>query len=328
MDIFYPFDLFAKWFTFDFLSLEVETRLGLAVEFFVYDVLKILLLLAIVTHIMGAVNFFLPVEKIRNFLTSRKFYGLDYFLASLFGAITPFCSCSSIPLFIGFLKAKTPLGVTFAFLITSPLVNEIAVAMFLAIFGWQLTLVYVVSSMLVGMVGGFVLEKLKLEKYIEPFILQMATTGSAEGGWVKTKTWQDFQKTLPNISKESFVLIRQIGVYVLIGVGVGAGIHGFVPANFFEEYLAVAGFWSVPLATILAVPLYANASGVVPVVQSLVAKGVEVGTALSFMMAVVGLSFPEAMILKKVLKWQLLVIYFGVVTLGIILVGYTVNVFF
>jgi hypothetical protein len=291
------------------------------VVFFVYDTLKIFLLLIIIVYLMSWARRYLPMEKFKTFLTSRKFYGLDYFFASSFGALTPFCTCSSIPLFIGFLQAGIPLGVTFAYLITSPLINEIAVAMFLGIFGWKVTLAYVIAGMGIGIVGGFIMGKLKMEKYVIDLTLQKKKCGcKAE----ETKPRSVFGQ----ISAEAWGIIGKIWIYILIGIGLGAAIHGFVPANFFEVYLQKAGWFAVPLAVILAVPLYSNATGVIPIIQALVVKGVPLGTALAFMMAIVGLSLPEAFMLKRVLKMPLLLSFFGIVTLGIILIGYLFNFLF
>ena len=321
MDIFYPLEAFSNWITFSLLNIEQGIQLGMSVQFFVYDTFKIFVLLLVITHFMSALRYYLPIEKLRDFLLKNKLYGIDYFLATVFGAITPFCSCSSIPLFIGFLEAKIPLGTTFAFMITSPLINEVAIALFLSIFGWQVTMLYIAVGILIGMTGGFILGKLKMEKYVEDFVWKIHSKKQNQPE-VKKET---FIKIFPQISKEAFGIIKKIALYIIIGVGVGAFIHGYVPEGFFEKYLESAGFWSVPLATILAIPMYANASGVIPIIQSLVAKGVPLGTALAFMMAVVGLSLPEALILKKVLKWQLLATFFGVVTIGIIVIGYLFN---
>lgn len=321
MNIFYPLEALANWLTFSVFGIEQGSHFGSSVQFFFYDTFKIFVLMLVITHFMSALRYYLPIHKLRDFLTTKKLYGFDYFLATIFGAITPFCSCSSIPLFIGFLEARIPLGITFAFMITSPLINEVAVTLFLGIFGWQVTLLYISAGIFIGMVGGFILGKLKMEKYVEDFVWKVHAQKQNQAG-VKRES---LIKIFPQISREAFGIIKKIALYIVIGVGVGAFIHGYVPEGFFEKYLESAGLWGVPLATILAVPMYANASGVIPIIQALVAKGVPIGTALAFMMAVVGLSLPEALILKKVLKWQLLATFFGVVTLGIILIGYLFN---
>ena len=319
-DTFYPLEVLANWLTFSVFGIEQGSHLGSSVQFFFYDTFKIFALMLVITHFMSTLQYYLPIEKLRDFLTKRKLYGLDYFFATVFGAITPFCSCSSIPLFIGFLEARIPLGVTFAFMITSPLINEVAIALFLGIFGWQVTFLYIAAGIVIGMFGGFILGKLKMEKYVEDFVWKVHAQKQNQ-----EQKKESLMKVFPQISREAFEIIKKIALYILIGVGVGAFIHGYVSEGFFEKYLESAGFWGVPLATILAVPMYANASGVIPIIQSLVAKGVPLGTALAFMMAVVGLSLPEALILKKVLKWQLLATFFGVVTVGIIIIGYVFN---
>ncbi len=322
MHIFYPFQWLADWLTFKLLALNVGSHLANSVQFFFFDSFKILALIVVITHLMSWLRYYLPIEKLRDFLTKHKFYGLDYFLATVFGAVTPFCSCSSIPLFIGFIEAEIPLGVTFSFLITSPLVNEVALALFIGMFGLKITVIYVLAGIIIGMVGGFVIGKLHLEKYVEDFVWKMKSQKQNPEAKKLSRI-----KVFKIISNEAFDITKKISLYVLAGVGLGAFIHGYVPQGFFGKYLQKAGWWGVPLAVILAVPLYSNASGVIPIVQSLVTKGVPIGTALALMMAIVGISLPEALILKKVIKWQLLAIFFGIVTLGIIIIGYLFNIF-
>ncbi len=321
MDIFYPLELFSKWITYDIFSIS-SSHLAGALDFFIYDSLKIFLLIVFITHLMSLLRFYLPIERLRDFLVSHKMFGLDYFLASIFGVVTPFCSCSSIPLFIGFMEARIPLGVTFAFLITSPLINEIAIGLFIGMFGMKITMIYVLSGILIGMIGGFVIGRLKMERYVADFIWDIKAQKLSKEE-IKRIPWHKVCKV---ISNEAWEITRKIMIYVLAGVAVGGLIHGYVPGGFFEVYLQKVGIWGVPLAVILAVPLYSNASGVIPIIQSLIAKGVPIGTGLAFMMATVGLSLPEAMILKKVLKWQLLATFFGIVTIGIIIIGYLFNI--
>jgi len=321
MDFFYFFKAFAEWFVYDFLVVSNEHLAGAAI-FFIYDTLKILFLIIFITHFMSFFRFYLPIEKLRNFLSSRRFFGLDYFLATIFGAITPFCSCSSIPLFIGFIEAHIPLGVTFAFLITSPLVNEIAIGLFIGMFGIRVTLIYILAGILVGMAGGFIIGKLRLEKYVADFIWKIQSKDINKNENKKIP----FRKIFKTVSSEAFGITKKIIPYIIIGIGIGGFIHGYVPEGFFELYLQKAGAWGVPLAVFLGVPLYSNASGVIPIVHSLITKGVPIGTGLAFMMAVVGLSLPEAVILKRVLKWQLLLIFFTAVTVGIIIIGYLFNI--
>ena len=327
MDIFYPLQKIADFLTFSLLGLKENSHLAQSLNFFVYDSIKIFILLLVINYLMAIIRYFIPTEKIRDFLTKRRWYGFDYFLASAFGVITPFCSCSSIPLFVGFLSSGIPLGVTLAFLITSPLVNEASIAVFIGLFGLKITLLYVFSGVVLGMIGGFFLGKMGLDKEIDETIRKVIENGKLNQRLeIETKKLP-LLVLLKQFWLEGWSLTRKIFVYVLIGVGLGALIHGFVPVGFFEKYLRNSSFWSVPLAAILAVPLYSNAVGVIPVMEALVQKGVPFGTALAFMMATVGLSLPEALILKRVMKTKLLVSFFAMVTLGIILIGYLFNFF-
>lgn len=315
---------FADWLVYSLIGLDGTTALGGAVNFFVYDSIKILILLFFISSIMGIVNAYFPIERLREYLVSHRLYGLQYLLASIFGAITPFCSCSSIPLFIGFVKGGIPLGVTLAFLITSPLVNEVAVAMFLGSFGLQATMVYVVSGILLGCIGGFVLGRMRLEPYLSDWVKHVQAQSEEQ-----TEQWErdnaTFTQRLPTIISDAWQIVRSVLVYVLIGIGIGAFMHGFIPEGFFEQYMSRENWYAVPLSVILAVPMYANAAGIVPVVEVFVAKGIPLGTAIAFMMAVVGLSLPEATLLKKVMTWRLISIFFATITLFIILSGYMFN---
>lgn len=316
---------FADWLVYSLIGLDGTTALGGAVNFFVYDSIKILMLLFLISSIMGIVNAYFPIERLREYLVSHRLYGLQYLLASIFGAITPFCSCSSIPLFIGFVKGGIPLGVTLAFLITSPLVNEVAVAMFLGSFGLQATMVYVVSGILLGCIGGFVLGRMRLEPYLSDWVKHVQAQSEEQ-----TEQWErdnaTFTQRLPTIISDAWQIVRSVLVYVLIGIGIGAFMHGFIPEGFFEQYMSRENWYAVPLSVILAVPMYANAAGIVPVVEVFVAKGIPLGTAIAFMMAVVGLSLPEATLLKKVMTWRLISIFFATITLFIILSGYMFNI--
>ena len=310
---------FADWLVFSIIGLDNETAFGSAVNFFVYDSIKILLLLFLISALMGIVNAYFPVERLRNYLSSHRLYGLQYLLASLFGAITPFCSCSSIPLFIGF--------VTLSFLITSPLVNEVAVAMFLGSFGIKATLVYVISGILLGCVGGFVLGRMHLEPYLSDWVKQVQLQSEKQTAeWEQERT--SFMQRLPIVIRDSWRIVRGVLLYIFIGIGIGAFMHGFVPEGFFEQYMSRDNWYAVPLSVMLAVPMYANAAGIVPVIEVFVAKGIPLGTAIAFMMAVVGLSLPEATLLKKVMTWRLIAVFFITVMLFIILSGYLFNFLF
>ncbi len=311
---------FADWLVFSIFGLIPGTHWGEAVHFFVYDMIKISLLLIVVTHLMGIIRHYLPVKKIRNFLSQNKLYGLEYFFATVFGIITPFCTCSSIPLFIGFLRAGIPLGVTLSFLVTSPLINEVAIVLFWSLFGWKVTLLYIVAGIGIGMVSGWFLGKMNLENQVEEFLNKPC--GCKKNATPQKETRSDIAR---KVSKEAFEITKKVLPYLVIGIALGGWIHGFIPEGYFAKYLTQKEWWTVPFSVILAVPLYANASGVIPIVESLVDKGVPLGTALSFMMAVVGLSLPEAMILKRVMKPKLLLSFFGFVTVGIIVLGFLFN---
>ncbi|OMP30478.1 permease [Mangrovimonas sp. DI 80] len=315
---------FADWLIYSVFGLAPETHLGKALNFFVYDSLKIGLLLFFMVLLMGMVNTYFPVERLKNYLSKKELFGLEYIFASFFGAITPFCSCSSVPLFIGFVRGGIPLSVTLAFLITSPLVNEVAIAMFLGLFGLKTTLIYVVSGILLGSAGGWVLRKFNLDPLLTDWVKKLLTKNQQESLYEEETS--SFMQRLPGIVRDAWQIVKSVTPYVILGLAIGAAMHGYVPENFFEHYLSGSQWWTVPLAVILAVPMYANAAGIVPVIQVFVAKGIPLGTAIAFMMATVGLSFPEATLLKKVMTTKLIAIYFSVVTLFIILSGFLFNV--
>ena len=317
----------ADWLVFDTLKLQEGNHLAEALNFFIYDSVKILLLVFVIIFFMGIVNSYFPVEKVRNYLSRKKLYGFEYLMSSLFGVVTPFCSCSSVPLFIGFVKGGIPLGVTFSFLITSPLVNEVAIGLFIGLFGLKTTVIYVISGVLLGTISGIILQKLKLEKYLTPWVQQVLEKSQKETDIFETKSFP-FKDRLPSIWTDTKTILKGILPYVLIGIAIGGLMHGYIPEGFFETYLSKDNWFAVPIATILAVPMYSNASGILPVVQVLVAKGIPLGTAIAFMMGVVGLSLPEAMLLKKVMTFKLIGIFFGVVTLCIIISGYIFNIIF
>jgi hypothetical protein len=308
---------------YDTIGLDATTHWGQALHFFFFDSIKILILLFLITFLMGIVNAYFPIDRIRNFLSRNNLYGGEYLLASSFGAITPFCSCSSVPLFIGFVKGGIPMGVTLAFLITSPLVNEVAIAIFIGMFGVKTTLIYVASGIILGTIGGYILGKLKLEHMLTPWVQGVIQQAEVEGAYEEEK--RTFVQRLPGIMQEAWGIVKSVLIYVLIGIGLGALMHGFIPTGFFEEHISKENPLAVPLAVILGVPMYANAAGVLPVIQVLVQKGVPLGTAIAFMMAVVGLSLPEATLLKKVMSMKLIAIFFGTVTFFIILSGYLFN---
>ncbi len=311
---------FASWLVYRVIGMDAGSHWGQSFHFFVYDTIKITLLLLVMTFLMGIVNSYMPVERVRAWLSSRKWYGADYLLAAIFGAVTPFCSCSSIPLFIGFVRGGIPLGVTFSFLIASPLVNEAAVAVFIGVFGWKTTLIYCGAGIAVGTVVGAMLGRLKLEKHVEPWVWEVQS-----GDTARDDAKRAFRQRLPGIIREAWATTKKVLPYVLVGITIGAAMHGFVPANYFERYMSKDNPLAVPLAVAAGVPMYANATGVIPVVEQLVAKGISLGTALAFMMAVVGLSIPEGLLLRRVLKPRLIAVYFGSVSLAIVALGYFFN---
>lgn len=323
MDIFRPVQLFADLVTYNWFGIAQNSYWGDTINFFIYDVIKIGLLLVVINYFMAITRFYFPMEKVRDILTKRRWYGLDYLFAALLGVVTPFCSCSSIPLFIGFVGSGIPLGVTFAFLISSPLVNESSLYLFPAMFGMKVTIIYNVVGIVISMLGGILIQKLHVEKYVKPELLKFKTRQDViiENGGVSLP----FKELLKYFWKDGMEITKKIFPYVLLGVGIGALIHGFVPASIVERYLSNRSFWAVPLATLLGAPLYANSVSVIPVMEALVGKGVPLGTALAFMTAIVTVSIPESLILKKVMKWQLLALFFGITIIGIMIMGYLFN---
>lgn len=314
---------FADWLIYTILGISAKSNFGNSLNFFVFDTIKIIILLLLVTIFMGVINAYFPVDKIRNFLSFNKMYGFEYVFASLFGVVTPFCSCSSVPLFIGFVKGGIPLGITFSYLITAPLVNEVAIAIFIGTFGLKVTAIYVATGILLGIIGGFVLGKMKLEKQLSPWVQNILYSAVVEESM--NAKYISLKDKMPVIIKEAFQIVKGVSLYIVIGIAIGGAIHGFLPTGFFQHYISKDQWYAVPLAVIMGVPMYSNAAGVIPVVQVLVAKGVPLGTAIAFMMGVIGLSLPEAMLLKKVMSWKLIAIYFGTISFFMILSGYLFN---
>lgn len=314
----------ADWLVYDLLNLANGRHLAAALNFFIYDTTKILILLFVVIFFMGIVNSYFPIDKVKNYLSRNKLYGLEYLMASLFGVVTPFCSCSSVPLFIGFVRGGIPLGVTFSFLITSPLVNEVAIGLFVGLFGLKTTIIYVISGVLLGTISGVILQYLKLERYLTPWVKEVLANAQRDQDVFQAEK-QTFKQRLPTIWAEVVTILKGIIPYVIVGIAIGGLMHGYIPEGFFEKYMDKDNLFAVPIATILAIPMYSNASGILPVVQVLVAKGIPLGTAIAFMMGVVGLSLPEAMLLKKVMTIKLIAIFFVFVSLCIIVSGYLFN---
>ena len=321
--MFYWLQYFADWLIYSVFGISATTHLGEALNFFIFDTIKIAILLFLITILMGIVNSYFPVEKIQNYLSRNKMYGLEYLFASTFGVITPFCSCSSVPLFIGFVKGGIPLGITFTYLITAPLVNEVAIAIFAGAFGFKVTALYVGTGIILGILGGFILGKMKLEKHLTPWVQNIIVNAQTEEELEDDKL--TLTQRLPTILKEALLIVKGVSVYIIIGIGIGAAMHGFLPTGFFEHYINKSQWYAVPLAVLFGVPMYSNAAGVIPIIQVLVAKGVPLGTAIAFMMGVIGLSLPEAMLLKKVMNWKLIAVYFGTIAFFMILSGYLFN---
>lgn len=300
------------------LGVEPETPLFEVLSFFFYDVPKILLLLIAITFVMGIVNSYFTPEKTRALLAGRH-EGIGNVMASLLGIVTPFCSCSAVPLFVGFLQAGVPLGVTFSFLIAAPMVNEIALVLLFGLFGWEIAALYLSMGLLIAVVAGFVIGKLNMEAQLEDWVQKLR---NVESGIETTKLQftQRIEKGIETVKE----IVGKVWLYVVLGIAVGAAIHGYVPADSLADLLG-KDWWSVPLAVIVGVPLYANAAGVIPIVDALMAKGAALGTVLALMMSVIALSLPELIILRKVLKPRLIATFVGVVATGILLVGYVFN---
>ncbi len=312
----------ADWITYTLLNLSHESRLGESLNFFVYDVPKILLLLSGMIFIITLVQTFVDTNKVRAVVEKRG-EGVGNVMASLFGAITPFCSCSSVPLFIGFVQAGIPLGITFSFLITSPIMNEVAFVLLLGLFGWQVALLYLVSGITIGVVAGLILGRMKLENQVEDFVYAIKPKGNQPGMIMEEKlTWQERFQQAGESARE---IIGKVWFFVIIGIGIGAFIHGFVPEDALTDIMGAGAWWSVPVAVLLGIPLYSNAAGIIPVVSALLGKGAALGTVLAFMMSVVALSLPEMIILRKVLKPRLIAIFIGVVAISIVITGYLFN---
>jgi uncharacterized membrane protein YraQ (UPF0718 family) len=309
--------LAADYLVFDLLKLVPGTRAGEALDFFIYDTVKIFLLLATIIYVVAIIRSWFPPEKTKRILSHNREY-VGNVMAALLGIVTPFCSCSAVPLFIGFVESGVPLGVTFSFLISSPMVNEVALIMLWGMFGWRIALIYIGSGLLVAIVAGIIIGRLKMERYVQDYVWEMQV-GSAE---IAEQSWAERFEYARDYTLD---LLKKIWIYVVVGVGIGAFIHGYVPQDFLVRWAGRDNPFAVPVAVALGVPLYSNAAGVIPIVQALTAKGMAIGTVLAFMMAVTALSLPEAVILSKVLKKPLLATFFGIVATAIVIVGYLFN---
>lgn len=308
----------AAFLTYDLARFSRGSHLGAAVEFFLFEVPKVLILLVSVVFVVGILRSFFTPERARQLLAGRR-EASGNVLAALFGVATPFCSCSAVPLFIGFVTAGVPLGVTLSFLISAPMVNEVALVLLFGLFGWRVAALYLLTGLAIAIVAGWTIGRLRLERHVEEWVWRIQS-GSFAGE--AKKTWRDRLTDGRAAVRE---IVGKVWLYVVIGIAVGAGIHGYVPTNFLASFMGRDAWWAVPLAVILGVPMYSNAAGIIPIVQALLGKGAALGTVLAFMMAVIALSLPEIIILRKVLRPPLIATFVGVVATGILVVGYLFN---
>ncbi len=309
--------LFADWLTYSILGLVQGTPLASSVNFFIYDSIKVTLLLAVIVFGVAIVRTYITPQKVKKWVGGRT-EGAGNVVAALLGIPTPFCSCSAVPLFIGFVESGVPLGITFSFLIASPLINEVAAAMLLAMFGWQIALIYIISGLIIAIIAGIIIGRLHLEGEVEEFVYKCKMYDSAE----KAMTWKD---RLTFAKSESRDITLKVLPYILIGIAIGAVIHGYAPADFLVNIAGPDNPLAVPIAVLIGIPLYSNAAGMIPIMEVLTAKGMAMGTALAFMMAVIGLSLPEMIILRKVIKIKLLLIFAGILFVAFTLTGYLFN---
>lgn len=308
----------ASYITYDLIKLDHGSRLADALNFFIYDTIKIFLLLTVIIFIVSLIRSYFPPEKTKRILSHRKEF-IGNILAALLGIVTPFCSCSAVPLFIGFVEAGVPLGVTFSFLISSPMVNEVAVVLLWGLFGWKIAAIYMGTGLLVAVLAGFVIGKLKLEKWVEEYVYRIKI---GQGQEVFNLPFAD---RLQYARLNTADILRKVWLFVVLAIGIGGFIHGYVPQDFLVRYAGSANPFAVPVAVALGVPLYSNAAGVIPIVYALMEKGMSMGTVLAFMMAVTALSLPEMIILRKVLRIQLLAVFAGIMAVTITAVGYLFN---
>lgn len=321
------FTKLADWLAYSLFGLLPDSRLGGAVHFFIEDTTKIFFLLVVMIYVIALVRASLNVERVRDYLSkNNKVFG--YVMGSTFGAITPFCSCSSIPIFLGFTSAGIPVGITMSFLLTSPLINEVAVLLLLSMVGWQITLVYILVGMAVGIAGGVFLDLIRAERRLQPFALKAYQTADISNSDKTTRSKMSLPERHEFAKGELFDILTRVWKWVFIGVGLGAALHGFVPSTWFEQNLGSGQWWSVPMAVLAGIPLYSNATGVIPVMESLIVKGLPLGTTLAFCMSTVAASFPEFILLKQVMTWKLLVIIFGLLLLSFTLVGWFINIIY
>jgi len=320
------FTRFATWFVVDLLGLSKETKLGDALHFFVEDTTKIFFLLLIMIYIISLIRASMNVERVRDYLAS-KHQGVGYLLGAGFGAITPFCSCSSIPVFLGFTSAGIPVGITMSFLITSPLINEVAILLLLSLLGWKFTLLYVIVGMCVGILGGVFLDAIKAERWLQSFAAKALERGKNSAHLIQSTPIDTLSlKDRHAFAKEETIdIFGRVWKWVIIGVGLGSALHGFVPEGWIQDHLGNGQWWSVPTAVFLGIPLYSNATGIIPVMESLIKQGLPVGTTLAFCMSTVAASFPEFILLKQVMQWRLLIVLFVLLLVAFTLIGWVFN---
>jgi uncharacterized membrane protein YraQ (UPF0718 family) len=324
IDVFKPVDFFAKFVVFDLFKLPETSKLAESVHFFIYDSIKISILVIFISFLAGVIKTFFSPEKTRAFLSGKN-TGFGNVLAALLGVVTPFCSCSACPLFIGFIEAGIPLGITFSFLISAPMTNEMAIVLLFGLFGLKVTVLYVALGLAIAILGGFIIGKLKLEKHIEPFVFEIKEPEEPSCACGCKKETETFKYRLNEGKKHSLGIYKSIWPYVLLGVGIGAWVHNYVPTEFLLKYAGAANPFAVPLAVLLGTPLYAGCAGALPLAYILVQSGMPIGTVLAFTMSVTAISFPELIILRKVLKTQMLAIFVAIMVLGIIFTGYLFN---
>lgn len=316
---------FATWLVVDIFGLSKETKLGDALHFFIEDTTKIFFLLLVMIYLIALIRASMNVERVRDYLAG-KHKGVGYILGSSFGAITPFCSCSSIPVFLGFTSAGIPVGITMSFLITSPLINEVAVLLLLSLLGWKFTLLYVLVGMSVGILGGVFLDAIRAERWLQSFAAKALERGqNASIVKAKNSTTLSLKERHTFAKEEMLEIFGRVWKWVIIGVGLGSALHGFVPDGWIQEHLGDGQWWSVPLAVLLGIPLYSNATGVIPVMESLITQGLPIGTTLAFCMSTVAASFPEFILLKQVMQWRLLAILFVLLLVAFTLIGWIFN---
>lgn len=314
------FSEYATRFLSKLMGFQVDGKLGGAISFFIFETPKVLMLLLLVVFGVGVVRSFFTPERTRNILAGRR-ESIGNVLAALLGIVTPFCSCSAVPLFLGFVTTGVPLGVTFSFLIAAPMVNEVALVLLFGLFGWKVAAIYLSMGMLIAIVAGWVIGRLRMERHLEDWVLQIQA-GQANLPEEK-QNWADRMRYGWDAVRE---IVGKVWLYVILGIAVGAGIHGYVPEGVMASFMGKSAWWSVPISVLIGIPMYSNAAGIIPIVHALIEKGAALGTVLAFMMSVIALSFPEMIILRKVLKPRLIVTFIGVVGVGILLVGYLFNI--